>query len=178
MTGNACPGKPTPLWRQGILGRHRVLRPHPVLRGRRDDGQIGLLILGLFSIVALLIVGAIDVTAAQLARMRMLDTADALALDAADSIEESAAYGHGVQDAVVLSDASVRSAAAGHLSRTPLPTGLTGWTLADGTGTPDGRTAVVRLQGQAQLPMTGGVLNVLGGSVTITVESRARAPLQ
>ncbi|HET8595211.1 MAG TPA: hypothetical protein VFM07_08190, partial [Intrasporangium sp.] len=41
--------------------------------GHRDEGQIGLLILGLFSIVALLIVGAIDVTAAQLARMRILD---------------------------------------------------------------------------------------------------------
>lgn len=146
--------------------------------GRRDSGQIGLLVLGLFSIVALLIVGAIDVTAAQLARMRILDAADAIALDAADSLEEASAYGQGVQDAVALSDASVRAAASDHLSRTPLPTGLTRWALVDGTGTPDGRTAVVRLQGQAQLPITGGILGALGGSVTITVESRARAPLQ
>lgn len=146
--------------------------------GRRDTGQIGLLILGLFSIVALLVVGAIDVTAAQLARMRILDAADAIALDAADSLEEASAYGHGVQDAVALSDASVLAAASDHLSRTPLPTGLIRWTLVDGTGTPDGRTAVVRLQGQAQLPITGGILGALGGSVTITVESRARAPLQ
>jgi hypothetical protein len=146
--------------------------------GHRDDGQIGLLILGLFSIVALLIVGAIDVTAAQLARMRILDTADAIALDAADSLEEASAYDQGVQEAVALSDASVRTAASGHLSRTPLPTGLTGWTLVEGTGTPDGRTAVVRLRGEARLPITGGILSALGGSVTITVESRARAPLQ
>lgn len=147
-------------------------------RGPRDDGQIGLLILGLFAIVALLVVGAIDVTAAQLARTRILDTADALALDAADALEEVSAYRSGVQGAVSLSDASVSSAAADHLARTPLPAGLTGWGLVDGTGTPDGRTAVVRLQGQARLPMTGGILDTLGGSVTITVESRARAPLQ
>ena len=149
-----------------------------VLSGRRDDGQIGLLILGLFSIVALLIVGAIDVTAAQLARMRILDAADAIALDAADSLEESRAYGGGIGGAVLLSDASVLAAAADHLARTPLPTGLTGWALVEGTGTPDGHTAVVRLEGQARLPMTGGIVNALGGSVTITVESRARAPLQ
>lgn len=144
----------------------------------RDDGQIGLLILGLFSIVALLVVGAIDVTAAQLARMRILDAADAIALDAADSLEEASAYRSGVTDAVALSDASVATAASEHLARTPLPAGLTGWGIVAGTGTPDGRTAVVRLQGEARLPMTGGVLEVLGGSVTITVESRARAPLR
>lgn len=163
--------------------------PRPLLTGRararlegscggRDDGQISVLIVGLFAIVALLIVGAIDVTAAQLARMRLLDTADAVALDAADSLEEALAYGNGVATTVVISDASVREAAAGHLARTPLPTGITGWGLVDGTGTPDGRTAVVRLRGRATLPMTGGVLQALGGSVTITVESRARAPLR
>lgn len=154
--------------------RQRLLVPGR----RRDDGQITVLIVGLFAIVALLIVGGIDVTAAQLARMRLLDTADAIALDAADSLEESLAYGHGVATAVALSDASVREAASGHLTRTPLPAGIARWALLDGTGTPDGQTAVVRLQGQALLPMTGGVLQALGGSVTITVESRARAPLR
>ncbi len=152
---------------------------HRILRGRRrDDGQIAVLILGLFSIVTLLVLGAIDVTAAQLARMRMLDTADAIALDAADSLEEADAYGEGVRTTVALSDASVIQAASDHLARTPLPTGLTGWGLTDGTGTPDGQTAVVRLRGEARLPMSGGILSALGGSVTITVESRARAPLR
>jgi hypothetical protein len=36
---------------------------------------------------------------------------------------------------------------------------------------------VVVLSGRAVLPMTGGVLDALGRSVTITVEARARAPL-
>jgi len=47
----------------------------------------------------------------------------------------------------------------------------------EGTGTPDGATAVVVLRGDAQLPITGGLLSALGRSVTITVEARARAPL-
>ncbi len=45
------------------------------------------------------------------------------------------------------------------------------------TGSPDGRTAVVTLSGRATLPMTGWVLESLGGGVTITVSSRARATL-
>jgi hypothetical protein len=36
----------------------------------------------------------------------------------------------------------------------------------------------VRLQGQATIPVLASVVEVLGGSVTITVESRARAGLQ
>jgi hypothetical protein len=145
---------------------------------RRDEGQISVLILGLFCIVVLLIIGAIDVTAAQLARMRLLDTADALALGAADALDEAAAYGQGVPGAIVLTNQSVQTAAQEHLARTPLPTGITDWALVAPTGTHDGQTAVVRLQGHATLPMTGGVLSALGGGVTITVESRARAPLQ
>jgi hypothetical protein len=145
---------------------------------RRDDGQISVLILGLFCIVVLLVIGAIDVTAAQLARMRLLDTADALALDAADALDEGAAYGQGVPGSIVLTDESVRTAARDHLARPPLPSGITVWGVVPPTGTHDGRTAVVRLQGRATLPMTGGVLSALGGGVTITVESRARAPLQ
>ena len=42
----------------------------------------------------------------------------------------------------------------------------------------DDRTAVVRLQGRATIPMLASVVRVFGGSVTITVESRARAGLQ
>jgi hypothetical protein len=148
------------------------------VRGRRDDGQISVLILGLFCIVVLLIIGAIDVTAAQLARMRLLDTADALALDAADAIDERVAYGQGVPLSIVITDESVRAAAQDHLAHTPLPTGITDWALVAPTGSHDGQTALVRLQGRATLPMTGGILSALGGDVTITVESRARAPLQ
>jgi hypothetical protein len=55
---------------------------------------------------------------------------------------------------------------------------MRGWQVAPGTGSPDGQTAVVRISGEAELPLVGGLLGALGGSVTITVEARARAVLE
>lgn len=144
----------------------------------RDDGQLSILILGLFAIVSLLIVGGIDVTAAQVARVRILDAADAAALDAADSLNEPGAYPEGIGPSVAVSDATVQQTARANLASRPLPTGVTSWSAVGGTGSPDGHTAVVVVQGTAQLPLTGGLLDALGGSVTITVESRATAPLR
>jgi hypothetical protein len=144
---------------------------------RTEAGQIGLLILGLFTLVALLVLGTVDVTAAQLARMHLLDAADSMALDAADALDEADAYAHGLPERLTLTDSSVRAAAAAHLSETHLPPGITGWSLVPPTGAADAATAVVTLQGTATLPMTGWILESLGGQVTITVTSRARAPL-
>lgn len=154
-----------------LTTRWRLLRRDP------EEGQIAILIVGLFVIVLVLVLGAIDVTAAQLGRMRLLDAADATALDAADALDEAAAYSQGIGETPLLTTASVREAASEHLARTPRPTGLESWALGPDTGTPDGRTAVVMLTGRATLPMTGWILDSLGGGVTITVESRARAPL-
>lgn len=142
-----------------------------------EDGQIAVLILGLFVVVLVFVLGAIDVTAAQLARMRLLDTADALALDAADALDERSAYTGGVGEHVALTDASVREAAAAHLARVPRPNGISEWGLVAPTGSSGGGVAEVSLSGRAVLPMTGWVLESLGGGVTITVTSRARAPL-
>jgi len=155
----------------------RRLRARTVHNRARDEGQIGVLALGLFVLATLLVLGAVDVTAAQLARMRLLDAADSAALDAADALDERAAYEGGVLDQLAITDESVASAATAHLARTPLPSGITAWSVVPGTGTSDGATAVVTIQGTATLPMSGWVLETLGGSVTITVTSRARAPL-
>ncbi len=146
-------------------------------RRRRERGQISVLILGLFGIVLVLAIGGIDVTAAQIARTRLLDAADAAALDAADALDEPGAYGNGLGSSVALSNATVQGAAASNLATRPRPSGITSWTTASGTGTTDGQTAVVVLQGVADLPLTGGLLSSLGGSVTITVQARARAAL-
>lgn len=147
------------------------------LGSSHEDGQVSVLILGLFVIVLVFILGAIDVTAAQLARMRLLDAADSIALDAADALDERAAYENGVSEHVTLTDGSVQQTAADHLARTPRPAGLVDWALVPPTGSPDGATAVVTLSGRATLPMTGWILESLGGEVTISVTSRARAPL-
>jgi Flp pilus assembly protein TadG len=161
----------------GLAGRVRHVGCRLGLDRRSEAGQIGILVLGLFVLVSLLVLGAIDVTAAQLARMRLLDAADSAALDAADALDERSAYEHGVVDRLALTDVSVAEAAAAHLARTPMPPGITAWSVVQDTGVADGSTAVVTVQATATLPMSGWVLDSLGGNVTITVTSRARAPL-
>ena len=135
-----------------------------------------LLVLG-FSVVAiLLIVGTVAMTSVQLSRMRLLDVADGAALDAADSLDVGA-YHQGLGEAVTLSDRTVRRTAVDYLAQRPRPESLLGWEVVGGTGSPDGETAVVRISGEARVPLVGGLLESVGGSVTITVESRARADL-
>ena len=146
-------------------------------RSPGDDGQVSILIIGILGVVLLLVLGGVDVTAAQIARARLFDASDAAALEAANALDEGAAYSGGIGEAVVVSNATVDRAVAANLAARPMPNGVRAWTIGDGTGTTDGRTAVVVLRGTADLPMTGGLLAALGKSVTITVESRARAPL-
>ena len=143
----------------------------------REDGQVTLLILTYTLVAALLVLGTVAVTSAQLSRTRLLDAADGAALDAADSLDLGA-YESGLGRSVPVSDAPVRETAVRYLAERPLPPGMRGWEVAGGTGSPDGATAVVRLTGQADLPFVGPLLDAFGSSVTITVESRARADLQ
>jgi len=145
---------------------------------RCDEGQVSILIIGLLGVVLLLVLGGVDVTAAQIARARLFDASDSAALEAANALDEAAAYSGGIGDAVVVSSSTVERAVEDNLAARPMPYGISSWEVVGGTGTTDGRTAVVVLQGVAELPMTGGLLAALGKSVTITVESRARAPLQ
>ncbi len=155
----------------------REWRREPRRRQRREGGQVSLLILGLSMIALLLVVGTIDVTAAHLSRMRLLDAADAAALDAADALD-ARAYRVGVAEAVPLSDATVRASSGAYLGSRPLPRGISSWRVDPGTGSPDGRTAVVVLTCRVDLPMGGSLLDALGSSVTIHVTSRARADVQ
>jgi Flp pilus assembly protein TadG len=164
---------------RGWTQRRRSWRPAALGTGPTPErGQISILILGFTAVALMLVVGGVDVTAVQLARARLLDAADGAALDAADSLDEPGAYGRGFDDAVRLTDATVQQAAAAYLAAQPRPTGVSSWELLPGTGAPDSQTAVVRLQGQATIPVLASVVEAFGGSVTITVESRARAGLQ
>jgi hypothetical protein len=140
-----------------------------------ERGQISLLILGFTLVALMLVVGAVDVTAVQLARTRLLDAADGAALDASDALDDGTAYQGGLKPAISLTDASVRKAALDYLAAEPRPNGVSSWVLTDGTGSPDGQTAVIRLRGTADIPIAASVLAAFGGSVNITVESRARS---
>lgn len=165
----------------------RPLRGNRLTRGVRarlrtrgapgESGQVTLLILGYTLVAALLIMGTVAVTSAQLSRVRLLDAADGAALDAADSLDLGA-YRSGLDDAVSVSDDTVRRTATGYLAARPLPPAMRAWQVSAGTGSPDGQTAVVRLTGEADLPFVGPLLQAFGSSVTITVESRARADLE
>ena len=115
-----------------------------------------MLVIGLFALAVLLIVGGIDVTAAHLARVRLIDTADAAALDAADALDQGRAYQQGIGDSVTVSGATVHQSVAGYVAARPLPAGVEAIAVDQSSGTPDGRTAVVVLTGRAVLPMTGG----------------------
>jgi hypothetical protein len=146
--------------------------------GEREGGQISLLILGFTVIALMLIVGGVDVTAVQLARTRLLDAADSAALDASDALDNGAAYGNGLRSAIEVSTDSVRRSAAQYVMAQPRPHGVSSWVLVDGTGSPDGQTAVIRLRGTAEIPIAASVVAAFGRSLDITVESRARSAIR
>ncbi len=147
------------------------------LAAGRESGQISVLLVGMVAIALVLILGVVGATSVQLSRIHLLDAADAAALAAADHVDEGTLYGHGLGEGVPLTSAGVVLAAQEQLARQPRPDRLLGWQIASGTGTPDARTAVVRLRGEARVPVISGILRTLGSSVTITVESRARSEL-
>lgn len=139
-----------------------------------EEGRVALLLLVLSMICVLLVTGVIAVTSVHLSRMKLLDAADGAALAAANALDD-AAYRGGLGAAVPLSDATVQQAAADYVGRRPRPSGMTSWGLGAGTGTPDGRVAVVRMSGVADVPLVGWLL---GDGVAIDVVSRARADLE
>lgn len=144
------------------------------LRGR-DEGQIGLLVLGMTIIAILLILTTAAITAVSLARMRLLDAADSAALVAANAFEDATYATTGVGSAVPVSDASVQRA-ADHLATLSPPNGITQWGLSPGTGTPDGQTAVVVLTGHVPIPFASAITT--RAALDVTVVSRARAAVR
>lgn len=143
--------------------------------GRSEDGQISVLLAGMVAVALTLILGVVGVTAVQLSRIQLLDAADAAALDASDEIAEEIAYREGVGEGIPLTDQDVAAAAADHLATRELPSRVTGWAVVGDTGTPDGRTAMVVLQGQVRIPMLSAALEQFGGGVSVTVRSAARS---
>ena len=80
--------------------------------------------------------GGVDVTAAQIARARLFDASDSAALEAANALDEAAAYSGGIGDAVVVSSGTVERAVEDNLAARPMPYGLSSWEVAEGPGRP------------------------------------------
>lgn len=145
--------------------------------GNTEDGQITVLLVGMVALTLTVIFGVVGVTAVQLSRIHLLDAADAAALDASDALARDRVYAEGLGQGLPLSDETVAEAAAAHLAARDRPARLSAWAVAPGTGSPDGRSAVVVVTGVARVPVVSPVLEPLGGGVTITVTSTARSDL-
>lgn len=143
-----------------------------------EEGQISILLVGMVAVVLTIVMGIVGVTSVQLSRIHLLDAADAAALDASDALARERVYAEGLGDGVPLTDASVAEAAVTHLASRERPSRVSAWSVAPGTGTPDGRTAVVVVTGVARIPVVSPVLAALGGGVTVTVRSTARSDLE
>lgn len=140
-----------------------------------ESGQMSILLVGLVSVCLAIVLGVVGVTSVQLSRIHVLDAADAAALDASDALALDRAYAEGVTGGIPLTDQTVGEAATTHLAQRERPARLSEWRVAPGTGTPDGRTAVVVVQGTARIPVLSPLLEPFGGGVTVTMSSTARS---
>ncbi|ANS80569.1 hypothetical protein SGUI_3173 [Serinicoccus hydrothermalis] len=147
----------------------------PLLAQERDGGQISILLAGMVALTLTTIFAVIGVTSVQLSRIQLLDAADAAALDASDALAREQVYEGGLGSGPPVTDATVIDAASAHLASRVQPSRIEEWGLGSGTGTPDGRTAVVTVTGRASIPVVSSVLEAFGGGVTITVTSTARS---
>jgi hypothetical protein len=141
-------------------------------RGRGDDGQVSILVIGFALIAFSLIAVVVDATAVHLARSQLTDAADAAALDAADALGGEVYTGGIAGAAVPVTDSSVRAQATTYLSTYTPPRRLDAIALGDATGSADG------LSGRVRLPIGAAVLRSFRDGITVTVTSTARATLR
>ena len=136
---------------------------------RRDEGSILPLVAGYLALALALIVVVIAASSLYLTRARLYAVADGAALAAAESfpLEAVAVDGSGVVRAQ-LEEGLVDEAAARYLASAP--TRLEELTLLE-SGTPDGRSAVVRLAATWRPPLVSALLPA---GVRLEVESTAR----
>lgn len=155
-----------------------------MLTGRRDEGQISLLIIGYAAIALVLVVVGIDASAVFLARRGLASTADAAALDAAQAVDRTAVYsgsigGCGAPLPIDASAARERVLAVVADASDGLRHVFSA--LEPAEVTIDGGTVTVRLTGRAKVPF-GHLLGLLlpghaDGTVEVDVTAHARSPL-
>jgi len=121
-----------------------------------QTGSINILTLGYVVIALLAAVVLLDVSSVYLDHKKLLSLADGAASAAADAFDITGIEGEGQGHAAVrLNDARVRATAADYLRRSPAAATLDGLALIDASGSPDGRSATVRLTAVARPPLLG-----------------------
>jgi len=153
-----------------------------------DDGQVTLLTIAFATLALLLVTAVVSASQVHLERKHLLALADALALEAADAVDEARLYDGGVarpaepgrpggrgSDATLVRPADVRAAVDGYLAAHPSSVGrLEDVTVLEATSD-DGRTVRVRLGARVRPALASVVTAPWSGGITLEVESSARA---
>lgn len=161
----------------------RATRAGRAVQASGDAGRITVLVVGYFVVVALLVSVVAGIAAVQTARQRLVALADSAAVEASQAVDEQTYYrvglapARGGAQALPLSDAGVRAAAAANLTAAAADERFPTLVLGPATGSPDGATAQVELSVVVDVPMVPAIIGDAVGGVPITVLSRARAPL-
>lgn len=148
-------------------------------RLRDDTGQISVLVIGYCTIAIALLMVVASASAVHLERKRLLEVADAAALDAADALDTSVYYGSdaGRLAGVPLTDGSVRASVLAYLGVRRATTEFESLAVGEPTGAPDGSTAEVTLTTRVSLPLVGAALEPFSDGVALRVTARARTDL-
>ena len=138
---------------------------------RRDDerGQVTVLVIGFFLVVATLVAVVVDASAAYLQRQRLSNLADGAALAAADAVDLDALYADGVGDSLPLSTTAAHQQVADYLAVAAADVQGLQWRV---TATDD--EVEVQVSGLLDLPL--GVPGV-AQRVRVTGEGAAQATL-
>ncbi len=145
------------------------------VRGGGDDGQVVLLAIAYATIALALVLTVVSASAVHLERKRLLEVADAAALDAADEIAEELYFPGGAEPgSVPVTDRSVRAAVDAHLEARGARAEFDDLVVDPATGTPDGQTAVVTLHATVEPPLIGWAMDAFTDGVPLRVTSRAR----
>ena len=138
---------------------------------RRDDerGQVTVLVIGFFLVVATLVAVVVDASAAYLQRQRLSNLADGAALAAADAVDLDALYADGVGDSLPLSSTAARQQVADYLAVAAVDVQGLQWRV-----TAAGDEVEVQVSGLLDLPL--GVPGV-AQRVRVTGEGAAQATL-
>ncbi|MFS0700014.1 pilus assembly protein TadG-related protein [Cellulomonas sp. 179-A 4D5 NHS] len=146
-----------------------------------DDGQTTILTLGLVVVALLLVTVVVSATGVHLDRKRLLATADATALEAADALstgsyfDPSTSGGTTSGGQILLTDRAVEGAARAYLAENPeISDRFVRLELVD-TAAVDGRSAQVRLRALVRPALVSWVTAPWSDGIVLEAESTARA---
>lgn len=150
--------------------------PHSGASGR-DDGQISLLILGLTTMCIALVLVFVAASSVHLQHKRLVDTADAVAADAADAIDAGSYFTRDRIHQVPVTEGTVRESVEGLLAQSSPVRGCTGLRVVEPTGVTGGGEVVVSLACTAH-PAYAGLRGAVAVTVPLSVTTQARARTQ